>query len=496
MSSWANAESSDEDEPVQELTAAVANAAVESKGNKTEDEREDAVEREMPRDKADRRDRDGFTVCVGNLSYATTEENLGDFFHEGGCKVKSVHIPMGQDGKSRGFGFIEFQDRESADLALKANDESLNGRRIKVEPRENRPRDSRRGDRVSKGDRYERGDRRDRDRYEGGRTGGRGREQRNRDVDNDWVKGEALEEAETRTGTGHRDTRDKDRDSGRERGRGGGRGRRDAESHEQTPSEQPPATRPKLVLQPRKAPLEPAVVPKGSIFGEGKPRDASITEKVTKFYWSSFMLTLVRNSQAASVPARVDKSKAASEEAPASVSNTTTEPPSDRNERTREKEAQRQDQESRKPERDVNRPDTGRGERGGRGRGDRGDRGDRGSSGSRFKEGRPAREGRPATADGGRGDVKDNKGRDRREKDKAERGPEKDGDDFMEVSKESHKRDKQGTRDAKKPASSQQGTSVEVETPTAAAAPAATVQSMKAKANRFSYLVSDDEEEA
>jgi RNA recognition motif-containing protein len=284
MSSWANAESSDEDEPVEQPSAAIATTA--SSAN-DDHETEDAGAAASSRDKSDPRDRDAFAVCVSNLSYNTNEDLLGDFFHDGGCRVKTVKIPLDHDGKPRGFGFVEFEDRASAELALKANAEELNGRRIKVEPRVSRPRENRRGDRVERGgagDRFDRGERRDRgdrgdrgDRYDGR---GRGRDSRPRTDEPDWVKGELLADREPREPREPREQREpreprenqRDRDSGR----GRGRGRRDHDSNEAAPSDPSvPATRPKLNLLPRKVPLDSSIQTKGSIFGEGKPREAT-----------------------------------------------------------------------------------------------------------------------------------------------------------------------------------------------------------------------------
>jgi hypothetical protein len=291
MSSWANAESSDEDEPVapsQHIASSTAgaagaadaaDAAGESEGGHRHSE---DARQHRPRDRSERGERDYLSVCVGNLSYTTTEQALGDFFVDGGCKVKNVQIPHDPEGKSRGFGFIEFEDRESAELALKANNEELNGRHLKVEPKFSRPSDHRGGGRGGRGEGREgregRGDvrerRHDHERGRGGRDsreGREGRENRYRHNDDiDWTKREQLPEREPRG----------DRDGGRGRGPGG-RGRRDRPEGDALPSPPVPTERPKMNLLPRTKPLEARhQAPNSQLFGDGKAREFAVPSEV------------------------------------------------------------------------------------------------------------------------------------------------------------------------------------------------------------------------
>ena len=72
-------------------------------------------------------------LFVGSLAYATTDESLKEFFESVG-EVKSARVITDRDtGKSRGFGFVEFED---ASLNQKAVDElhgqTLDGREINV----------------------------------------------------------------------------------------------------------------------------------------------------------------------------------------------------------------------------------------------------------------------------------------------------------------------------------------------------------------------------
>ena len=72
-------------------------------------------------------------IYVGNLSYKVNEEDLQKAFSEFG-EVFSVKIIKDQyDGRSKGFGFVEMQDRREADTAIEElNGKEFKGRSIKV----------------------------------------------------------------------------------------------------------------------------------------------------------------------------------------------------------------------------------------------------------------------------------------------------------------------------------------------------------------------------
>lgn len=72
-------------------------------------------------------------IYVGNLSQQTTEEDLKTAFEAFG-KVASVNIIKEKfSGTSRGFGFVEIEDKASAKEAIeKLNGSELKGTRILV----------------------------------------------------------------------------------------------------------------------------------------------------------------------------------------------------------------------------------------------------------------------------------------------------------------------------------------------------------------------------
>jgi len=69
-------------------------------------------------------------IYVGNLSFNATEESLQDLFSSIG-EVESVKIITDQDtGRSKGFGFVEMENENDANSAIKAlNGSEINGRK-------------------------------------------------------------------------------------------------------------------------------------------------------------------------------------------------------------------------------------------------------------------------------------------------------------------------------------------------------------------------------
>jgi RNA recognition motif-containing protein len=118
----------------------------------------------------------GTRLFVGNLSYTTTEQSLRAHFVERGWPVTDVVIVTEREtGRSRGFGFVEFDGEEEARKARDALDgQEFEGRRLAIrEAYERAPRgaprgfegpvEDRGGDRGPKPERsYDRGARPDR----------------------------------------------------------------------------------------------------------------------------------------------------------------------------------------------------------------------------------------------------------------------------------------------------------------------------------------------
>lgn len=82
-------------------------------------------------------------LYVGNLSYNLHEDQLVRAFEQFGA-VKSVRLVTDREtGRPRGFGFVEMEERDAGDAAIRALDGSdLEGRKLVVN--EARPKPARR----------------------------------------------------------------------------------------------------------------------------------------------------------------------------------------------------------------------------------------------------------------------------------------------------------------------------------------------------------------
>jgi RNA recognition motif-containing protein len=85
----------------------------------------------------------GKKLYVGNLSYSVTSATLEQLFAEFG-QVRSAEVIQDRDtGRSKGFGFVEMADDNSANEAIRAlNEKEHDGRPLTVneaKPRTERP---------------------------------------------------------------------------------------------------------------------------------------------------------------------------------------------------------------------------------------------------------------------------------------------------------------------------------------------------------------------
>jgi RNA recognition motif-containing protein len=84
-------------------------------------------------------------LYIGNLEFGVTESDLKGFIESKGLTVKEVRVITDKfSGRSKGFGFAEFETEEQAQAAIDAlNEQELNGRKMtvnkarKMEPRSN-----------------------------------------------------------------------------------------------------------------------------------------------------------------------------------------------------------------------------------------------------------------------------------------------------------------------------------------------------------------------
>lgn len=87
-------------------------------------------------------------LYVGNLSFSATEEELRELFEQHGSTTSVRVITDRETGRSRGFGFVEFDDAANADKALAALDgQEMGGRPLRVNEAQDRERGGGRGGR-------------------------------------------------------------------------------------------------------------------------------------------------------------------------------------------------------------------------------------------------------------------------------------------------------------------------------------------------------------
>lgn len=83
-------------------------------------------------------------LFIGSLAWGTTDDTLQAHFAQCGTVASAKVVTDRESGRSRGFGFVEFDDDKEADAAVeKLNNSELDGRTITVSearPREDKPR--------------------------------------------------------------------------------------------------------------------------------------------------------------------------------------------------------------------------------------------------------------------------------------------------------------------------------------------------------------------
>lgn len=94
-----------------------------------------------------------YKLFVGGLPFSMSEDELNDAFAAHGKVASAVIIKDRDTGRSKGFGFVEFESDDEGKAAEKAlNGTELGGRSITVNearPREERPRRDFGGDNKS-----------------------------------------------------------------------------------------------------------------------------------------------------------------------------------------------------------------------------------------------------------------------------------------------------------------------------------------------------------
>ncbi len=97
----------------------------------------------------------GKKLYVGNLPYSATDSSLNELFSQHGAVVSTTIITDRDSGRSKGFGFVEFSEDQSAIKAMESlNGSMLDGRALTVnEAKPQAPREDR-GQSFNRRNRY------------------------------------------------------------------------------------------------------------------------------------------------------------------------------------------------------------------------------------------------------------------------------------------------------------------------------------------------------
>jgi hypothetical protein len=103
-------------------------------------------------------------LFVGGLSWGTTDDTLREAFERFGEVTEAKVVMDRETGRSRGFGFVSFAAPTDAEAAMAMDNQSIDGRTVRVNAAQDRP----------AGDRGPRGGGGGGGGYGGGGGGGRG----------------------------------------------------------------------------------------------------------------------------------------------------------------------------------------------------------------------------------------------------------------------------------------------------------------------------------
>lgn len=85
-------------------------------------------------------------IYVGNLPYDASDSDLQQLFEKFGTVSSARVVSDRETGRSKGFGFVEMNDRAEAEKAIEGtNGTEMNGRALRVNESQPKPRNDRRG---------------------------------------------------------------------------------------------------------------------------------------------------------------------------------------------------------------------------------------------------------------------------------------------------------------------------------------------------------------
>lgn len=71
-------------------------------------------------------------IYVGNLPFRITKEELEQHFTQYGNVTETIIITDRETGRSRGFGFISFENEDAMNAAIQGDGAELDGRPLKI----------------------------------------------------------------------------------------------------------------------------------------------------------------------------------------------------------------------------------------------------------------------------------------------------------------------------------------------------------------------------
>ena len=81
----------------------------------------------------------GAKLFVGNLPWSVGDDELKELFAEHGELVSATVVTNRYNGRSRGFGFVEFESADDADAAIEAmQGVEVDGRELNVDKAKSR----------------------------------------------------------------------------------------------------------------------------------------------------------------------------------------------------------------------------------------------------------------------------------------------------------------------------------------------------------------------
>ncbi|KAJ1818792.1 Nucleolar protein 13 [Coemansia sp. RSA 2675] len=104
-----------------------AATATKAKSSKKKKSSKDAKAGEKPASKK----HSEWGVWIGNLPYSVTREEIIEFFKPCGGQVTRVNLPK-QDGKIRGFAYVDFDSQAPLNLALAYSEQTMGGRAVLI----------------------------------------------------------------------------------------------------------------------------------------------------------------------------------------------------------------------------------------------------------------------------------------------------------------------------------------------------------------------------